>query len=83
MRDGRNQLALGIFLGTFAYALVVLRTVRTQDEGAYIPHAAVTGAIALAVVCIATLVWFVHHIATSINVEKVVEAVHRDLISAN
>ena len=82
VRDGRNQLALGVFVGTFAYALLVLRTVRTEQEGAFIPHAGVTGAIVLAVICVATLVWFVHHIATSINVEKVVEAVHRDLIDA-
>jgi uncharacterized membrane protein len=82
VRDGRNQLALGIFVGTFAYALLVLRTVRTEDEGVFVPHAAVTGAILLALACIATLVWFVHHIATSINVEKVVEAVHGDLVDA-
>lgn len=82
VRDARNQFALGIFVGTFAYALVVVRTVRSQDEGAFVPHAAVTGAIVLAIICIATLVWFVHHIATSINVEKVVDAVHDDLIEA-
>ncbi|WP_156453586.1 DUF2254 family protein, partial [Methylobacterium sp. CCH5-D2] len=29
VRDARNQLVLGVFLGTFAYALMVLRTVRT------------------------------------------------------
>ncbi|WP_375462249.1 DUF2254 family protein [uncultured Enterovirga sp.] len=82
VRDGRNQLALGIFVGTFAYAILVLRTVRTEQEGAFVPHAAVTGAIVLAVACVATLVWFVHHVAMSINVEKVVEAVHRDLVEA-
>ena len=82
VRDGRNQLALGIFVGTFAYALIVLRTIRTEQEGAFIPHAAVTGAILLALVCVATLIWFVHHIATSINVERIVDAVHSDLIKA-
>jgi uncharacterized membrane protein len=82
VRDGRNQLALGIFLGTFSYSLIVLRAVRTEQEGAFVPHAAVTGAILLALICVATLVWFVHHIATSINVEKVVDAVHEDLVKA-
>lgn len=47
IRDSLNQMALGIFVGTFAYALVVLRTVRTEQEGAFIPHGAVTGAIVL------------------------------------
>ena len=82
VRDVRNQVALGIFLGTFAYALTVLRTVRTVDEGKFVPHVGVTGAMALALVCIGTLVWYVHHIATSINVETVVDAVHRDLVEA-
>jgi uncharacterized membrane protein len=82
VRDSRNQFALGIFVGTFAYALVVVRTVRSHDEGAFIPHAGVTGAILLAIICIGTLVWFVHHIATSINVEKVIDAVHEDLVEA-
>ena len=82
VRDSRNQFALGIFVGTFAYALIVLRTIRTEQEGAFIPHAAVTGAILLALICVATLIWFVHHIATSINVERIVDTVHNDLIKA-
>ncbi|KQT15348.1 formate C-acetyltransferase glycine radical [Methylobacterium sp. Leaf399] len=81
-RDARNQIVLGIFLGTFAYALIVLRTVRTVEETSFVPHLAVTGAIVLAMLSVATLVWFVHHIATSINVETVVDAVHRDLCEA-
>jgi uncharacterized membrane protein len=79
VRDGRNQLALGIFIGTFAYSLVVLRTVRTVEEEPFVPHIAVSGAIMLAILCTATLVWFVHHIATSINVENVIATVHEDL----
>lgn len=82
VRDGRNQFALGIFVGTFAYALVVVRTVRSQDESAFVPHLAVSGGIILAIVCVATLVWFVHHIATGINVETVVNTVHDDLIAS-
>ena len=82
VRDSRNQIALGIFLGTFAYALMVLRTVRTVNEGNFVPHVGVTGAMVLALVCLGTLVWFVHHIATSINVETVVDVVHQDLVEA-
>ena len=82
VRDVRNQIALGIFLGTFAYALTVLRTVRTVDEGKFVPHVGVTGAMVLALICIGTLVWYVHHIATSINVETVVDVVHQDLVEA-
>ncbi|TNC12687.1 DUF2254 domain-containing protein [Methylobacterium terricola] len=82
VRDSRNQYALGIFLGTHAYALIVLRTVRTVQETAFVPHLAVSGAILLALVSLGTLVWFVHHVATSINVETVIDAVHGDLCRA-
>ena len=81
-RDARNQVVLGIFLGTFAYALMVLRTVRTVQETPFVPHLAITGAILLALLSLATLVWFVHHIATGINVETVIGAVHHDLCDA-
>ena len=80
VRDARNQYALGIFLGTFAYALIVLRTVRTAQENAFVPNIAVTGALLLALLCVGTLTWYVHHIASSINVERVVDAVHGDLV---
>ena len=79
VRDSGNQYALGVFLGTFAYALVVLRTVRGVEEVAFVPHLGVTGAVLLALGCVATLVWFVHHVATGINVETVIDVVHAEL----
>jgi uncharacterized membrane protein len=82
VRDSGNQYALGIFLGTFAYALVVLRTVRSVEEAAFVPHLGVTGALLLALLCVATLVWFVHHVATGINVETVIDLVHDELSDA-
>lgn len=80
VRDARNQYALGIFLGTFVYALIVLRTVRTIGENPFVPNVATTGALLLALTCVGTLTWFVHHVATSINVERVVDSVHHDLV---
>ncbi len=81
-RDRGNQVTLGIFLGTFAYALVVLRTVRTPDEGDFVPHIALSVAILLALACVGTLVYFVSHMAGRINVDEVVELVSDDVRSA-
>ena len=81
-RDRGNQITLGIFLGTFSYALMVLRSVRAQSEGEFIPHLSLSVAIGLAFVCVGTLIYFVHHIASRINVETVVELVSEDLSSA-
>lgn len=82
VRDPGNQTALGVFLGSFAYALVVLRTVRSVEEVAFVPHLGVTGALILGLACVGTLVWFVHHVATGINVETVINLVHEELSAA-
>jgi uncharacterized membrane protein len=49
-RDRGNQTTLGVFLGTFSYALMVLRSVRTQSEGAFVPHLSLSVGILLAFV---------------------------------
>ena len=77
--DRGNQLTLGIFLGTFSYALMVLRSVRTQSEGAFVPHLALSVGIALAFVCVGTLVFFVGHMAGRINVDTVIDLVSEDV----
>lgn len=81
-RDRGNQFTLGAFLGTFSYALIVLRSVRTQDEGDFIPHLSLSVAILLAFVCVGTLVYFVGHMANRINVDTVIDLVGEDLRSA-
>ena len=81
-RDRGNQTTLGVFLGTFSYALMVLRSVRTQSEGAFVPHLALSVGILLAFVCVATLVFFVGHMASRINVETVIELVGAEVRQA-
>lgn len=77
--DRGNQITLGVFLGTFSYASMVLRSVRTADEGLFIPHASLSVGILLAFLCVATLVYFVGHMANRINVDTVIELVSNDV----
>lgn len=79
VKDRGNQFTLGAFLGTFSYALMVLRTVRTQDEGVFVPHLSLTVSIVLAFVCVGTLVYFVGHMAGRINVDTVIGLVSEDV----
>lgn len=81
-RDRGNQFTLGAFLGTFSYALMVLRSVRTQSEGEFIPHLSLSFGILLAFLCVATLVYFVGHMASRINVDTVIDLVSDDVRSA-
>jgi uncharacterized membrane protein len=81
-RDAGNQYALGTFVATFVFCLVALRSVHDADDGAFVPQLAVSAALLLAGACVAMLVWFIHHIATSINLDKVVALVQADLAAA-
>ena len=79
VRDRGNQATLGMLLGTFCYTLVVLRSIRTEPEGGFVPHLSLSVGILLALACVAMLVYFVGHVAGRINVETVVELVSEDL----
>jgi uncharacterized membrane protein len=81
-RDRGNQMTLGVFLGTFSYALMVLRSVRTQSEGAFVPHLSLSVGILLAFFCVGTLVFFVGHMAGRINVDTVIELVGGEVRTA-
>lgn len=77
--DRGVQLTLGTFIGTYSYALMVLRAVRTEEEGRFTPHLSLTVAMLLAFLCVGMLVYFVDHMAARINVDTVIELVSGDL----
>ncbi len=77
--DRGNQFTLGAFLGTFSYALMVLRSVRTDEEGLFTPHLSLTVGVLLAFGCVATLVYFVGHMASRISVDTVIDLVSDDV----
>ncbi|MCJ0980493.1 DUF2254 domain-containing protein [Rhodococcus sp. ARC_M12] len=70
MADRGNQVVLGIFGATFLYSLMVLRSIRSieSDGSVFVPDIAVNVAVGLAVVDVGVLVYFIHHIAQSIQV---------------
>jgi uncharacterized membrane protein len=71
MSDRTNQTVLGVFLGIFAYCLVVLRTIREGEDAAFVPSLAVLGGGVLAFVGIGYFILFIHHIATSIQASHI------------
>jgi len=82
MRDRRNQMVLGVFVGIFAYCLVVLRTIREGDEEAFVPSLAVMGGLLLAFVGIAFLIFFIHHISVLIQASNIIATAARETIAA-
>jgi uncharacterized membrane protein len=71
MLDRINQSVLGIFLGIFVYCLVVLRTVRSVEEHQFTPSIAVLGGLVLGVLGIGVLIYYIHHISTSIQASQI------------
>ena len=74
LRDSVTQWAMGIFLGSFVYALVLLPEVRSDGPGGqeFVPGIAVFGAFALALASIAFFVRYIHHMAHSIRASTIV-----------
>jgi uncharacterized membrane protein len=79
MRDAVNQVVLGTFVATFLYCILVLRAVRRADEVLFVPHLSVAVAVLLAVASLAVLVFFIHHVARSIQAEALIARVAAEL----
>jgi uncharacterized membrane protein len=82
MRDRVNQSVLGVFVGIFAYCLVVLRTIRGGDETTFVPSLAVLGGLILAFVGIGMLIYFIHHISMAIQASNIIATAARETITA-
>lgn len=86
MRDAGNQVTLGIFIATFVYCLMILRTVRSAEDGGpdaltvFVPHASILLALVLALACVAVLIYFIHHIPETINIANITAAVGSQLV---
>ena len=82
MKDRANQFALGVFSGLFAYCLVVLRTIRDTDEGGFVPALAVLCGVVLALFGVGVLIYFLHHITSSIQASNIIAAVYADTVKS-
>lgn len=81
MRDRTNQFILGYFVSIFAYCLVVLRTIRGGDEFKFVPSLGVLTGLVLAIGGILVLIYFIHHIATSLQVTHIIEGIEAETSS--
>ena len=92
MADRGNQLTLGVFIATFLYSLLILRTVRGANEtgvslllpendptGLFVPHISILVAILLAIASIGVLIYFIHHVPESIHISNVTAGIGQQL----
>jgi uncharacterized membrane protein len=77
VRDHTTQWTLGVFLGTFSYCMAALPAARALPHP-FVPAATVSGAMLLALGCVAWLIFFIHHISQSISVNHIVDRIARE-----
>lgn len=78
MGDRANQAVLGTFVGVFAYCLVVLRTIREGDGTEFVPSLAVLLGELLALLGVGVLIFFVHHVAATLQASEIIARIGRD-----
>ncbi|GAB3900509.1 DUF2254 domain-containing protein [Spirosoma agri] len=78
MRDRVNQVVIGYFVGVFAYCLIVLGTIRGTEEVKFVPSTAVLVGLLLALGGVAALIFFIHHIAESLQTGTILQHIYRD-----
>lgn len=83
-RERISKRVMGIAVGTFAYALMVLRTVRSpveSDGDAVIPTVSVLLALLLGIVSVLAILGFINHIAHSMQVGEIIRRIADDTSS--
>jgi uncharacterized membrane protein len=79
VRDIGTQVTLGIFVATFVYAVLTLDSLTQTHRGEFVPHLSITVALGLVLLDLAVLIYFIHHIARSIQLPEVIAGIARDL----
>lgn len=80
MADRPNQLVLGVFISTFVYSMLVMRTIHGggDDYEAFVPVVATTFAGVLAIIAIGFLIYYIHHAARLLQVDTIMSHVATD-----
>lgn len=79
LRDPGNQIVLGTFISIHLYCLLVLRAVRAEEAGGFVPHLSVSVTLVLALIGAGVLIYFFHHATSSIRASSVIAAVAEEL----
>jgi uncharacterized membrane protein len=83
IRDRGTQFTLGTFVATFVYATLVLISIGPgAGTNTFVPHLSMSVAVALVTISMGVLIYFIHHIATSIQLPQVIASIARDLSQA-
>src|SRR6201987_3610979 len=75
IRDRGTQVTLGTFVATFVYAVLALVSISPGAHGDFVPHLSITVTLALIAVDLAVLIYFIDHVAKSIQLPQVIASI--------
>jgi uncharacterized membrane protein len=78
IRDRGSQVTLGTFVATFFYTMLTLISIGST----FVPHLSVTVALGLTAIDLGVLIYFIHHIATAIQLPTVIASIAHELARA-
>ncbi len=79
MYEKINQVVLGAYISTFLYCLVVINSIRGNDDFTFVPFFSVLFALVVSVANIVLLIIFIHHISMSIQADHVISTISESL----
>jgi uncharacterized membrane protein len=78
--DRITQLTIGVYVGTFVYALLVLRSVGSFGDSGFVPRVSVTVASVLGIAAVVLLIVFLQHVAKLIQVSHIMGSIAHDTL---
>jgi uncharacterized membrane protein len=82
VRDIGNQVTLGVWVATFVYAVLTLGSISANGSRTFVPDISITVTEVLLMADVVVLIYFIHHIAKSIQLPEVVASIAADLFQA-
>ncbi len=82
VRDVGNQVTLGVWVATFVYAVLTLGSISETAHQTFVPYISITVTELLLMADVVVLIYFIHHIAKSIQLPEVVANIASDLTRA-
>jgi len=81
MSDRGNQFTLGMFISTFVYCILMMQRIDDPivSNGRALPDLGIAFAVLLAIINMATLIYFIHHVAASLLSSNIVDNIGRQL----
>ncbi|WP_339721089.1 DUF2254 domain-containing protein [uncultured Paraglaciecola sp.] len=81
MMDTGTQVVLGSFISNFLYCILVFCAISFQEPYTFKPGLTVIIAVMMTSISVGVLIYFIHHVAKSIQADVVIDDVYRELQS--